>query len=272
MSLTGGALLNAAVERLGRLYPGESLNSTEQTDFLAVANSMIDNWSLERLNIPVIVVASAALSNGVAAYTFGAGGTFGTTRFLRLDSCGILVPSAAIAGTFIRVPCEIVSQQKFQSYPEKSAAVQIPQMFYYDFQFPVATGNRDEARARRLAGPGQLPRPGHHGKHAAGLRRGPHHQPGDPPGAAAHRAGLGRAGRGSQGIEGRAARDERVELRQPGDTAARRTDRRDPAAPGAAGQVMTNAYDRRSRQLPEGSRPAEDYRYSARRRRAVHPA
>src|SRR5579872_2210251 len=141
MSLTGGALLNAAVERLGRLYPGESLNSTEQTDFLAVANSMIDNWSLERLNIPVIVVASAALSNGVAAYTFGAGGTFGTTRFLRLDSCGILVPSAAIAGTFIRVPCEIVSQQKFQSYPEKSAAVQIPQMFYYDFQFPVATGN-----------------------------------------------------------------------------------------------------------------------------------
>lgn len=141
MSLTGGALLNAAVERLGRLYPGESLNSTEQTDFLAVANSMIDNWSLERINIPVIVVSSQALTNLVATYTFGPGGSFGTTRFLRLDSCGILVPSAAIAGTFIRVPVEIVSQQKFQAEPEKSALVQIPRLFYYDFQFPTATGN-----------------------------------------------------------------------------------------------------------------------------------
>lgn len=141
MSLTGGTLLNAAVERLGRLYPGESLSSSEQTDFLAVANNLVDNWSLERLNIPVIVVASAALTSGTAAYTFGAAGTFGTTRFLRLDSAGILVPSAAITGTYIRVPVAIKSQREFQAFPEKSALAQVPQIFYYDYQFPVATGN-----------------------------------------------------------------------------------------------------------------------------------
>lgn len=140
MSLNGGSLLNSAVERLGRLYPGESLSSSEQTDFLTVANSMVDNWSLERLNIPVVVVASAALVSGTAAYTLGPGGTFGSTRFLRLDSAGILLPSAAIAGTYIRVPVEIVSQQKFQAFPEKTALAQIPEMFYYDYQFPTATG------------------------------------------------------------------------------------------------------------------------------------
>jgi hypothetical protein len=141
MSLSGGTLLNAAVERLGRLYPGESLSSSEQTDFLAVANSMIDNWSLERINVPVVVVSAVALTSGTAAYTFGAGGSFGSTRFIRIDTVGLLLPSAAIAGTFVRFPIRNVSQQEYQAYPEKTRAVQIPELFYYDYQFPTATGN-----------------------------------------------------------------------------------------------------------------------------------
>ena len=120
--------------------PGETPSASESAQLLLALNNMVDNWSLERANIPVIVVATHALTDAVAAYTFGPAGTFGT-RYMRLDDVGILVPSAAVSGQFSRTPVRIVPQREFQSQVDKTALSTSPQIFYYDFAFPVATGN-----------------------------------------------------------------------------------------------------------------------------------
>lgn len=140
MSMNAQSLFQQALLMLGVYDPGEAPSTTEQADLLLVINNMLDNWSLERINIPVIVVATHALTTTVAAYTFGPGGDFGV-RYVRFDTVGILLPSAAVSGTFIRTPVRIVTQEEFQNEVDKGAASQTPQIFYYDYQFPTATGN-----------------------------------------------------------------------------------------------------------------------------------
>lgn len=139
MSLTGGSAIQQALLMLGVYDPGEQPSTSENNNDLLVLNNLMDNWSLERVNIPVIVVATAALANGTISYTFGPAGTFGT-RYIRIDTVGILVPSAAVSGSFTRTPCKVVSQEEYQSEFDKGALSQTPKIFYYDYQFPTATG------------------------------------------------------------------------------------------------------------------------------------
>jgi len=140
MSLSLTSLAQQALLMLGVYDPGEIPSSSELNDLLLAANNMLDNYSLERVNIPVIVTVSANLTNGTPTVTFGPAGTFGT-RYLRLDTANILVPSAAVSGTYTTEPCKIVSEKEFSMQSDKAAASQVPQILYYDFQFPTATAN-----------------------------------------------------------------------------------------------------------------------------------
>jgi len=139
MSLSLTSLAQQALLMLGVYDPGEIPSTSELNDLLLVANNMLDNYSLERVNIPVIVTTSANLVSGTATVLFGSGAF--ATRFVRLDTANILVPSAAVSGTFTTEPCRIVSQKEFTQESDKAAASQVPQILYYDYQFPVATGN-----------------------------------------------------------------------------------------------------------------------------------
>ncbi len=132
MSLSLTSLAQQALLMLGVYDPGEGPSTSELNDLLLVANNLLDNYSLERVNIPVIVTVSAVLVSGTPTVLFGSG-AFGT-RFLRLDT-------ATVSGTFTTEPVKIVSQKEFTMQADKAAASQVPQILYYDFQFPVATAN-----------------------------------------------------------------------------------------------------------------------------------
>lgn len=132
MSLSLTSLAQQALLMLQVYDPGEAPSTNELNDLLLVANNMLDNWSLERINIPVIVIATHALTGGTATYTFGPASTFGT-RYLRIQTVGII-------NSGVRTPVKLVSQEQYQAHFDKTASTITPEEFYYDYQFPVATG------------------------------------------------------------------------------------------------------------------------------------
>lgn len=141
MSLSAGSAIQQALLMLGVYDPGETPSVSEQNDLLLVLNNLIDNWSQERANIPVILVIAHALTSGSATYTLGPAGSFSSIRPIRITSAGSLVPSAANTGTFVREPIRMVSQEEFAQIVDKSASSQRIEMAYFDYQFPLASIN-----------------------------------------------------------------------------------------------------------------------------------
>lgn len=131
MSMSGGTAISLALQEIGRLFPGEVPNTSEYITGLLLLTNMLDNWSLERLNIPVIVLVSEAWS-GIQSGTFGPAGLFGT-RFLRVDTVNYVN-----GGSF---PLKIVSEKEYLAHFDRDTASSVTaEEFYYDNQFPVATG------------------------------------------------------------------------------------------------------------------------------------
>lgn len=58
--------------------------STQLDDGLTVLNRTLASWSAERLMVPNVVDESFTLTIGTAVYTIGSGGTFDTTRPVRI--------------------------------------------------------------------------------------------------------------------------------------------------------------------------------------------
>lgn len=136
--MTGQENINAALDLLGVLDPGESPNTSEATAALARINALIDSLSLERLNIPVIATLTHALVSGTATYTVGSGGTFSTTRPIRIERCKILVANAGGTGS-LEFECKLVSFEEWADIIEKSSTAVVPTKLYYDYGYP--TGN-----------------------------------------------------------------------------------------------------------------------------------
>ena len=133
-------LFQDALVTMGVLDPDDTPSTTQSDYGFRTANRLIENLSLERLNIVQILKATGALTSGVAAYTFGSGGTFGSTRYVKLTGAGILAPNAGGSGT-LRSPVTLITEQQFNAIPEKTTAAVRPTLLYYDNASPVATGN-----------------------------------------------------------------------------------------------------------------------------------
>jgi hypothetical protein len=93
---------------------------------IQIANVMLDRWSGERLMLRTSVQTAFPLTAGVESYTIGTGQTFNTAKPL------------SIQGAFIRdnygidTPVEIVSRDRFDSYPDKSISNARPISLFYD--------------------------------------------------------------------------------------------------------------------------------------------
>lgn len=140
MSTNATALINLAVNMLAVLDPGEGLNDSELADSMQIVNNLIDSMNLERLNIPVITIANAALTTGTLTYTTGSGGSFNTARIIKILNAGILIPNAGAAGYF-RFPVKIVGVEEWEQRIEQAAGAAVPLILYYDYAFPVGNIN-----------------------------------------------------------------------------------------------------------------------------------
>jgi len=134
--LNGGQVVSEALLLLGVIDPGEGANATEAAAALAVINNRIGNMNTQRLYIPSVAQVTSALSSGTANYTCGSGGTFSSTRFIKIEDLGMTI---SVGGQILRFPIKLVSEKEYSQYIQKSAQKVIPDIGYYDYALPTAT-------------------------------------------------------------------------------------------------------------------------------------
>src|SRR5256885_5050497 len=92
---TASSIILRGLQLLGDKTVGDTLTTTEQTTYLAVLNSMLDSWRLDKLLVYRILENSFTLVIGSRSYTIGSGGNFNIERPDRLeDSCFIMLQNA----------------------------------------------------------------------------------------------------------------------------------------------------------------------------------
>src|SRR5208283_908164 len=126
MQLQVQDIIFLAMSECGAVRINETPAPYELNRGIQIANIMIYQWSGRRLLLRTTTQESFPLTAGVERYTIGTGQTFNTTRPL------------SITGAFIRdnygidTPVEIVSRDRFDSYPDKSISNARPISLYYD--------------------------------------------------------------------------------------------------------------------------------------------
>lgn len=120
--------------RLARVIgKGEAPDDDEAADGLVALNSMMDSFSIERLNVYYIVEETLTLVAGTATYTMGSGGDLNTTRPTRIeDSCFIRY-------TNTDTPLELLNFEGYAAIVDKTTQSNIPCYLFVDMQNPLVS-------------------------------------------------------------------------------------------------------------------------------------
>lgn len=110
---------------------GETQTGDELVDALKVLNDILEGWSTERLSVWQRLNEVFTLSDGVSSYTIGPGGTFNTTRPVRIQNSFI-----TLLGTSF--PLELWSRQEYNRVAVKQNGG-IPERFVYINEYPLGT-------------------------------------------------------------------------------------------------------------------------------------
>ncbi len=137
MSTTAQTLIDAAFNLIGVLTQGESPTSTESTDALAVLNSMLDAWSIERLAVPLIERHIISLVAGDAAYTIGTGGDFNDARPGKILRGAVI--NNANPSQPLEIPMKQLSVDEWAEIRIKDLTQAFPTRFYYEPSYPLGT-------------------------------------------------------------------------------------------------------------------------------------
>ena len=125
-------LITRSMRLAGAIGKGEAPDDDEAADGLASLNSMMDSFSIERLNVYYIVEETLTLVAGTAAYTMGSGGALNTTRPTRIeDSCFV-----RYAGS--DSPLQLLNFEGYAAIVDKTTQSNIPQYLFPDMQNPLA--------------------------------------------------------------------------------------------------------------------------------------
>ena len=127
---TAISMIKRAMRLSGSIGVGETPTSDEADDGLDALNTMLDSWSIERLQVYYIVEESLTLTGG-ATYTMGVGGNLNTTRPTRIeDSCFIRFNS-------IDTPLKLLNFEGYAAIVDKTTGSNIPQYLFVDMQNPL---------------------------------------------------------------------------------------------------------------------------------------
>lgn len=131
---TAQPLINQSLRVLGVIGAGETPAAEDSDIALTALNGILTSLSLQRLSIYADVLESKVLTPGQASYTIGTNGSpdWNTAR-----------PNAIIYA-FIRMgvndyPCEIVDQDTYDGYVQKSTSSNLPNRLFYDKTYPNGT-------------------------------------------------------------------------------------------------------------------------------------
>lgn len=132
-------LLRSSFRLVGVLHEGQGPNPDDIADALVVLNSMLEAWSIERLNIFTIQPATYTLTPFKQTYGIGPGSTdFNTVRPLRIETANVLTNGTS--GPF-ELGLELLTIDQWAAIAIKSTQSTIPTRLFLDNQFPIANLN-----------------------------------------------------------------------------------------------------------------------------------
>jgi hypothetical protein len=129
---TANEIISRSLRLLQVLGQGRrTLTANELSDGLESLNSMLEAFSIERLMVYQILEENFPLVAGTANYTIGVGGTFNTTRPVKIESAFLRDSSS------IDYPLQIINNEAYDSVTLKTTSSR-PQYLFYDPIYPLA--------------------------------------------------------------------------------------------------------------------------------------
>ncbi len=125
-------IVTKAMKIGGMLGQNETPSSSEASDGLIALNDMLASWDTDETYIFTIDSDDFALTSGITTYTIGTGGDFNTDRPIIFDSV-----VANLNG--ISYPLTKLNAQDYANIAYKANGTGIPEFYYCDFNFPLAT-------------------------------------------------------------------------------------------------------------------------------------
>lgn len=127
-------MILASMRMTGEKERGDQLDANEQVECLAELNTMIESWSINRLNIYTITEDTHALTASTSTYTIGTNGTISTDRPVKIvDPC------------FVRdsggydTPVTVITKEMYDAFVDKDAGYTVPTYLYYDMGFSATS-------------------------------------------------------------------------------------------------------------------------------------
>lgn len=130
--MTALDIIKRAMRICGVIGQNETPTSSEADDGLVALNDMLDSWSTDRTYIFSILQENFPLVAGTVTYTVGIGGDFNTTRPVAIDNI-----FTRLNGT--DYPMKSINSQDYNAIIAKSNNGGIPQYYFYNPSFPLAT-------------------------------------------------------------------------------------------------------------------------------------
>lgn len=118
---------------LGQLAAGEQLSAEDAADGLAELNLLLSSWANERLLVFGTRRATYTLTPNLSPHTIGASGTLATTRPLRIDGAGVVMP-----GTTAELPLDVLTDAEYQAVVDKTLTSTLPTRLWVEDTYPNA--------------------------------------------------------------------------------------------------------------------------------------
>lgn len=130
--MTALDLITLALQDLGVVAGGETVNANDASDALTRLNNMIAAWADERLTIYQITPTTFPLVANTQTYTVGSGATVNIPRPIWIHAAGLVLTSPS---PDVEIPVTIITDSDWANISIKSLTSTYPTRLWYNYGF-----------------------------------------------------------------------------------------------------------------------------------------
>jgi hypothetical protein len=132
--MTVQGLIEASMNHLAHLGPGQTANAAELATGLGFLNRMLATWSADRLFVYSVGSQVYSLVIGTPNYLIGPGQTFNAAR-------PVFIERAVVVSSSIRRPVDVIFEDEWSEIKTRTDTSIFPKKLFNDAAFPYSTLN-----------------------------------------------------------------------------------------------------------------------------------
>lgn len=136
--MTGSDLITAALQQIGELGIGESVDADNGAIGLSRLNDWIDSLGNERQLMAYVLRTTKTLTASTASYSIGSGGSINIQRPQYLERAGLILDTTATVP--VEIPVHILTDQEYAREPLKTLTSTLSTRIYYDHNWSAGLG------------------------------------------------------------------------------------------------------------------------------------